>query len=58
MKIPHIEASNIIPMMVNQRLSEDVLEKETGNIPKNTLLENVPDAREERIEKILESLSL
>ena len=44
--------------MVNQRLSENVLEKEAGNTPKSTLLKNVPDAREERIEKILESLSL
>ena len=57
-KIAHIEASNIVPMMVNQRLSENVLEKEAGNVLKSTLLENIPDAREERIEKILESLSL
>ena len=41
MKIAHVEASNIVPMMVNQRLSEKEL-----------------NVREERIEKILESLSL
>ena len=35
-----------------------MLEKEAGNVPKSTLLENVPDAKEERIDKILESLSL
>ena len=58
MKIVHVEASNIVPMMVNQRLSEILLEKEAGNVPKSTLLKNVPNAREERIEKILESLSL
>ena len=58
MKIAHAEASNIVPMMVNQGLLQNVLEKEAGNAPKNTLLENVPDAKEERIEKILESLSL
>ena len=57
MKIAHAEASNIVPMMVNQRLSENVLKKEAGNGPKSTLFENIPDAREERIEKILESLS-
>ena len=33
-------------------------EKETGNAPKSTLLENVPDAKEERVGKILESLNL
>ena len=58
MKIAHVEASNIVPTMVNQRLSKNVLEKEAGNVPKSTLLQNVPNAREERIEKILESLSL
>ena len=41
MKIAHVEASNIVPMMVNQGL-----------------LKNVPEAKEERIGKILESLSL
>ena len=58
MKIAHVEASNIVPMMVNQRLPENVLEKEAGNALKSTLLENIPDVEEERIEKILESLSL
>ena len=58
MKIAHAEASNIVPTMVNQRLSKNMLKKEAGNIPKSTLLENIPDAREERIEKIWESLSL
>ena len=57
-KIAHVEASNIVPMLVNQRLSENILEKEAGNVLKSTLFENVPNAREERIEKILESLSL
>ena len=56
MKIAHVEASNIVPTMVNQRLSKNVLKKEAGNTPKSTLLKNVPDVREERIEKILESL--
>ena len=58
MKIAHVEASNIVPTMVNQRLSKNVLEKEAGNAPKSTLFENIPDASEERIEKIFESLSL
>ena len=58
MKIAHVEASNIIPTMVKQGLSENVLEKEAGNVPKTTLLENVPEAKEERIEKILGSLDL
>ena len=58
MKIAHVEASNIVPTMVNQGLPKNVLEKEAGNAPKSTLLENGPNAKEERIGKILESLSL
>ena len=58
MKIAHVEASNIVPTMVNQGLPENMLEKEAGKAPKSTLLENIPKAKEERIDKILESLSL
>ena len=58
MKIAHVEASNIVPMMVNQRLSKNLLEKEAENAPKSTLLENLFNAKEKKIEKILESLSL
>ena len=58
MKIAYVEASNIVPTMVNQRLSENVLEKEAGNALKSTLLENIPNVKEERIRKILESMSL
>ena len=58
MKIVHVEANNIVPMMVNQGFPENMLEKEAGNAPKSTLLENVPNPKEERIDKILESLSL
>ena len=57
-KIAHVEASNIVLMMVNQGVSKNMLEKEAGNAPKSTLLENVPNVKEERIDKILESLSL
>ena len=57
-KISHVEASNINPTMVKQRLSESVLKKEAGNAPKSTLLKNVPEAKEKRIDKILESLDL
>ena len=35
-----------------------MLEKEAGNALRSTLLENIPDAKEERIRKILESLNL
>ena len=58
MKIAHVEASNIVPTMVNQRMLKNALEKEAVNTLKSTLLENVPEAKEKRIEKILESLSL
>ena len=58
MKVAHVEASNIVPIMVNQRLPENVLEKEAGNAPKSALLKNVSDVKEKRIDKILESLSL
>ena len=47
-KIAHVEASNIVPTMVNQRLSENIPEKEAGNALKSTLLENVPDAKEKK----------
>ena len=57
MKIDHIEANNIVPTMVNQGIPENMLEKEAGNIPGSTVLKNIPDAKEERIDKILESLS-
>ena len=58
MKIAHVEASNIVPTMVNQRLPENVLNREAGNAPKSTLLKNVLNVKEERIEKILKTLSL
>ena len=58
MKIAHVEASNIVPTMVKQRLSENILRKEARNVLKSTLLENVPNGKEERIDKISESLSL
>ena len=58
MKITHVEASNIVPMMVNQGLPKSMLEKEAGNAPKSTLLENIPKVKEERIGKILESVNL
>ena len=58
MKIAHVEASNIVPTMVSQEIPKNMLKKEAGNALKSTLLENVLDAKEERIDKILESLSL
>ena len=58
MKIGHVEASNIVPTIVKQRLLENMLEKEAGNVPENTLLESVPKAKEKKIEKILGSLDL
>ena len=57
-KIAHVEVSNIVPMRVNQRLSKNVLKKEVGNTLKSTLLENITDVKEKKIEKILGSLSL
>ena len=58
MKIPHVEAGNIVPTMAKQGLPENVSEKEAGNAPKSTLLENIPKAKEEMIGKILDSLKL
>ena len=58
MKIAHVEASNIVPMMVSQEIPKKVLRKEAGNAPKSTLLEKVLNMKEERIDTILESLSL
>ena len=58
MKIAHVEVSNIVPMMVSQGIPENMLQKEAGNAPRSTLLENIPNVKEERIDKILESLNL
>ena len=57
-KIAHVEASSIVPPMVNSRMSKNILKKDAGNAPKSTLLENIPEAKEERIKEILESLNL
>ena len=57
-KIAHVEASNIVLMMVSQKIPENVLKKEARNAVGSILLENVPDAKEERIDKILEGLNL
>ena len=53
-KIFRVKASSVAPTMVSHRMSENMLEKEAGNSPKSTLLETVPKAKEERIEKSLE----
>ena len=44
--------------MVSPEIPKNMLEKETGNALRSTLLENVPDVKEERIDKILEGLNL
>ena len=58
MKIAHVEANNIVPTIVKQRLSKSMLKKEAGNAQKSTLLKNVPEAKENRIKKILGILDL
>ena len=58
MKVAHVEASRIVPSIVRSRMTENILKKEAGNASKSTLLKNVFEAKEERIEKILESLNL
>ena len=50
-KLAHVEASNIVPMMVSQGMPKNVLKKEARNALRRTLLENVPDAKEKRIKK-------
>ena len=57
-KIAHVEASNIAPIMVSQEIPKSMLEREAGNFLRSTLLENVPNVKEERIARILESLNL
>ena len=54
MKIYHVEASNVVSMMVSQEIPENVLKKEAGNAPRSTL----PSVKEERIDKILAGLNL
>ena len=36
MKIAHVEASSIVPTMVSQKISENILEKEAGNVLEST----------------------
>ena len=57
-KIAHVEASNIVPTMVSQEIPKNVLKKEAGNAPRSTLLENIPNAKEERIRNFWEILNL
>ena len=57
-KIAQVEASSIVPTMVSQGMPENMLEREAQNAPKSTLLKNIPNVKEERIRKILESLNL
>ena len=39
-------------------MSENILEKGVGNAPKSNLFKNIPEAKEDRIKEILESLNL
>ena len=57
-KIAHVEASSIVPTIVSQGMPKSMLKKEAGNAPKRTLFKNVPNAKEERVGKFLESLNL
>ena len=58
MKIAHVEANNIVPTMVSSGMSENMLKKEAGNAQRSTLLKNIPNVGEERMDKILEGLNL
>ena len=58
MKIAHVEASNIVPTMISQEILKNMLKKEARNALKSTLLENILNAKKERIDKILDSLNL
>ena len=46
MKVAHVEASSIVSPMVSSGMSENILKKEAGNVPKSTLLKNVLGAKE------------
>ena len=57
-KISHVEASSIVPPMVSSWMSKNIVKKGAENAPKSYLLKNIPEAKEERIKEILESLNL
>ena len=57
-KIAHVEASSIVPPLVNSWMSKNVLKKDAENVLKSNLLKNVPKVKEERIKEILKSLNL
>ena len=43
MKIAHVEDSNVVPSCENSQVSENLLEKVAGNVPKSDILENLPE---------------
>ena len=57
-KITHVKASNIVPPMISSQMPENVLKQVAGNTPKSNLLENLPEEKEGRIQKIFKSLNL
>ena len=57
MKIAHVEASKEIPSLVSSQVSENIPEKVVGNPLKSNLLKNLPEGRDGRLKKILESLN-
>ena len=56
-KIAHVETSNIVPTTVSQGMPKNMFKKEAGNALRSTLLETIPNAKEERIRRISESLN-
>ena len=57
-KIAHVEASNVVPSLMNSQLSKNVPKKVAGKSPKSDLLENFPEGNDSRLKKLFESLNL
>ena len=58
MKIAYVEASNVVPSLMTSQLYENMPKKVAGKPLKGGLLENLPGEKNNRLKKLLESLSL
>ena len=58
MKIAHVETSNVVPSLMTYQLYENMPKKVVGKPLKGVLLENLPGEKNNRLQKLFESLNL
>ena len=57
-KIAHVEAGNVVPLIVAPETDENICGKAAGNTPQSSLLENPPKENSDRLQKLFEGLDL